>query len=67
MITPLQYRALATLPFSKEQVEGLYKRANQFGGPARRYIRELCASHERLRAELEAMQELLAEQKPGVK
>lgn len=58
-MTDLQRKALASLPMEPGRVETLY--AGAFGGVAEKAIKNLCVSHERLRAELLGAETLLAE------
>ena len=65
-MTPLGRRALARLALPREEVERLYahyKPTSPQGGRLEifRVIRDLCESHERLRAELEGAEAMLAE------
>lgn len=55
-MTPLQSRALATLPLPAAEVERIFDQLRGQG-----FVAELCASHERLRAELEGVTAMLEE------
>ena len=57
-MTKLQELALATLPLPVEFVEEIYSGGNLVSGIR---LQHLCESHERLRAELEGAEMLLAE------
>ncbi len=57
-MTPLQRNALVHLPFTEQEVEALYARYSE---GSYKSVKELCESHERLRAEAKGLQVLLAE------
>lgn len=63
-MTDLQRKALASLPMETNRVETLY--AGVFGGVAEKAIKNLCVSHERLRAELLGAETLLANQQAEI-
>jgi len=58
-MTPLQRKALACSPLTRETVESFYDGSH--AGTAEQCLKALCASHERLRMELEGAEVLLAE------
>ncbi len=58
-MTPLEHKALATLPMSKEAVEFFYAVLCKSETETAVRVRKLCISHERLRSELEGMDVLL--------
>lgn len=66
-MTDLQRRALARTPLTEDEVAALYdyfaphRRASAWQDREARAVRDLCASHERLRAELAGVQSLLAD------
>jgi len=70
-VDDLTRQALVSLPLTPERVREVYaffRPAPDDGAGAQagmaRVIRELCVSHERLRAELEGAEALLREQRP---
>jgi hypothetical protein len=56
-MTQLERNALATVPLSRETVESFYDGSRS--GTAEQCLRAPCASHERLRAEIDGMDALL--------
>ena len=58
-MTPLQRAALASLPLTEATVESFYDGTRS--GTAEQCLRALCVSHERLRAELQGAEALLAD------
>ncbi len=57
-MTPLERKALATLPMSKEAVEFFYDVLCKSETETAVRVRKLCISHERLRAEVEGAEVL---------
>ncbi len=62
-MTPLERKALATPPMSKEAVEFFYDVLCRSETETAARVRKLCLSHERLRMELEGAEVLLADAK----
>ncbi len=60
----LQRKALVTVPLSSQTVESFWDGSHS--GTPEQCLRALCASHERLRAELEGAEALLKEPDPEI-